>query len=149
MVAEPPGWSSQLCGTEAPGRAGTPPAAVPTGTTRERQPPRDGCWDQAARTATAAAPSSPWRGPGPPLTHAGHAGHVQLEAIEAVAGVALPDTHTAPVLAAVEDPALLSLQPLEALVEAWKVARRCQSRVTLCPATEGTSGNVARHCWWG
>lgn len=53
-----------------------------------------------------------------PLTHAGHAGNVQLEAIKAVAGIALPDMHTASILAAVEDPALLSLQLLKALEEA-------------------------------
>lgn len=98
------------------------------------------CRGQAAHTALAAAPGLAPGWPQPPLTHAGHEGHVQLEAIKAVAGVALPDAHAAPVLAAIEDPTLLSLQPFEALVEAWKVARPCQSRVALHPASEGTPG---------
>lgn len=80
------------------------------------------------------------RARGASLTHAGHAGHVQLEAVEAVAGVSLRDAHAAPVLAAVEDPALLRLQPLEALVETWRVARWGQSRVSLSPTTKGISG---------
>lgn len=89
------------------------------------------------------APAGSSRGQGTQasLTHAGHAGHVQLEAVEAVAGVSLRDAHAAPVLAAVEDPALLRLQPLEALVETWgRVARWGQSRVSLSPATKGISG---------
>jgi len=120
----------------APGRVGTPPAAVPA-SSGERQLPRDagpGCPHSPSPSRCARSP----RASPAALTHAGHAGHVQLEAVEAVAGVAFPDAHAAPVLAAVEDPALLSLQPLEALVEAWKVARRCQSRVTLRSATKWT-----------
>lgn len=96
----------------APGSVGAPSAAVPVGTARERQLPRD---------AGARLPTQPWAGPRlfwPSLTHTSHAGHVQLEAIEAVTGVALPDAHAAPILTAIQDPTLLSLQPLEALVEA-------------------------------
>lgn len=48
-------------------------------------------------------------------THAGHAGQVQGEAVEAVAGVALLHPHTAAVLTAVQDAALLGTQALEGL----------------------------------
>lgn len=113
---------------------GTPPVAVPDSTTRERQPPRDAGLRRTPRPQL----RQPQAWPRPPLTHAGHAGHVQLEAVKAVAGVSLPDADTPPVLTAVEDPALLSLQPLEALVKAWRVARWCQSSLTLHPAAGGS-----------
>lgn len=98
---------------------------------RERSCCRPGQHRQGAAAA---------RGRGASLTHAGHAGHVQLEAVEAVAGVSLRDAHAAPVLAAVEDPALLRLQPLETLVETWRATRHSQSRVSLSPVTQGISG---------
>lgn len=126
---------SQLQGHEAPVRAGKPPTPVPASTSRERQQIRD----------VGAASAD---GDREPLTHAGHAGHVQLEAVEAVAGVALWDAHAAPVLAAVEDATLLSLQSLEALVETWRVARGCQSRVTARLA-RGDIRHLVRWCRWG
>lgn len=46
-------------------------------------------------------------------------GHVQLETLKAVTGVALPHAHAAAVLTAVQDPALLRLQPLEAGLVFW------------------------------
>lgn len=60
--------------------------------------------------------------PGPltsQLTHAGHVGHVQLEALKAVTGVALPHSHTAAVLTAVQDAAFLCLKPFEAGLVLW------------------------------
>lgn len=51
--------------------------------------------------------------------HAGQLGHVQLEALEAVAGVALLNTHTAAILAAIQDAALLCLQAFEASLVFW------------------------------
>lgn len=57
------------------------------------------------------------------LTHTGHVGHVQLEALEAVTGVALPHTHTAAVLTAVQDATLLCLKPFEASLVFWSEVR--------------------------
>lgn len=50
------------------------------------------------------------------LTDTGHLREVQMVAIEAVTGVALADAHTAAVLTAVQDAALLGSQTLEPLV---------------------------------
>lgn len=51
--------------------------------------------------------------------HTGHLGRVQLEALEAVAGVALPHTHAAAVVTAVQDAALLCLKPFKASLVLW------------------------------
>lgn len=53
-------------------------------------------------------------------THTGHVGRVQLEALEAVTGVALAHAHTAAVLTAVQDAALLGLEPFEAGLVLWE-----------------------------
>lgn len=51
--------------------------------------------------------------------HTGHVGCIQLEALKAVAGVALAHTHTAAILAAVQDAALLCLKPFKASLGLW------------------------------
>lgn len=58
------------------------------------------------------------------LTHTGQLGHVQLEALEAVAGVALLNTHTAAILTAIQDAALLCLQAFETSLVFWQVETR-------------------------
>lgn len=47
------------------------------------------------------------------LTHTGHVGRIQLEAFKAVTCVALPNTHTAAILAAIQDATFLSLKTFE------------------------------------
>lgn len=51
--------------------------------------------------------------------YAGHVGRIQLEALKTVAGVALPHAHTAAILTAVQDAALLCLKPFEAGWGLW------------------------------
>lgn len=47
------------------------------------------------------------------LTHTGHVGRIQLEALKAVASVALPHTHAAAILTAIQDATFLSLKAFE------------------------------------
>lgn len=53
-------------------------------------------------------------------THTGHVGCVQLEALEAVTGVALAHAHAAAILTAIQDAALLCLEPFEASLVLWE-----------------------------
>lgn len=53
-------------------------------------------------------------------THTGHVGRVQLEALEAVTGVALAHTYAAAILTAIQDAALLCLEPFKAGLVLWE-----------------------------
>lgn len=63
------------------------------------------------------------------LTYAGHVGRIQLEALKTVAGVALPHAHTAAILTAVQDAALLCLKPFEAGWGLWEEGIRERRRL--------------------